>query len=105
MSVKGRPSLIFLVVCSQVVRCQICYVRSEPLGNTRFVLMSVPRDALIAQGLVGHMVVAESEMPCSDDCTILDVSREEIWWHIVDSIILKRPETTELRWELTDQLL
>ena len=105
MSVKGRPSLIFLVVCSQVVRCQICYVRSEPLGNTRFVLMHVPRDALIAQGLVGHLVVAESEMPCSDDCSILDVSREEVWRHIVDSIILKRPETTELRWELTDQLL
>ncbi len=65
-------------------------------------MMSVPRGELIADGLIGHMVVGTSEIPCSDDCSVLDVSRADIWRHIVEFIVRERPDTTELRWEATD---
>ena len=48
------------------------------------------------------MVGSTTEDPRGDNCRFLDVSRADMWRHIVDCIVRKRPETTELRWILTD---
>ena len=65
-------------------------------------MMSIPRESLLADNMLGHMVVPESDMSSMDDnITVLDVSRDDIWMHVVESITTKRPGATELmldRW-------
>jgi hypothetical protein len=60
------------------------------------------RRELFSGGLDGDMVVSTTEEPCGNNCSLLDVSRADIWRRIVECIVRKRPDTTELRWVLTD---
>jgi hypothetical protein len=66
------------------------------------VLVSMSRREMFSNGLDGDMVVSTTEDPCGHTCSVLDVSRADIWRHIVECIVRKMPETAELRPVLTD---
>jgi hypothetical protein len=60
-------------------------------------MTSRPRELLLADVMLGHMVVPQADLPSvSDNITVLDMRRDEIWRHVVASIVAKRPGTREL---------
>ena len=71
-------------------------LRRSPQNNGRHVLVSMSRREMFFNGLDGDMVVSTTEDPCGHVCSVLDVSRADMWRHIVDCIVRRMPDIEEL---------